>query len=326
MNVVDVTGTAEPGTGVLHLSTADGAPFTEIPMQELVTNEYQATFPEFGCGTSTRFYFSAETTSGQTLTWPNDAPASVFSAVAATSSTSTFDDDFESDQGWTVQNSAGLDDGAWERGVPVGGGDRGDPPTDADGSGQCYLTNNADGNTDVDGGSTTLTSPPMDATVSSPYITYSRWYSNSFGDSPFQDVFTVEVSDDGGQSWTNLETVGPGGSEVSGGWFFKQFDLTELSGFELNDQFRIRFTASDLGSGSVVEAGVDGVELRSYNCDAEPSCPADLDGNMIIDVQDLVALIVAWGTDDAAADLDGSGIVDVGDLVMVIVAWGDCSP
>ena len=90
----------------------------------------------------------------------------------------TFSDDFEGDQGWTVQNSDGLDDGAWERGVSHGGGDRGDPPTDADGSGQCYLTNNADGNTDVDDGSTTLTSPPWTRRSPSPYITYHRWYSN----------------------------------------------------------------------------------------------------------------------------------------------------
>ena len=37
------------------------------------------------------------------------------------------------------------------------------------------------------------------------------------GDGPMQDVFVVQVSDDGGATWVNLETVGPSGPEVNGG-------------------------------------------------------------------------------------------------------------
>ncbi|MHC4908889.1 MAG: DNRLRE domain-containing protein [Planctomycetota bacterium] len=55
------------------------------------------------------------------------------------------------------------------------------------------------------------------------------------------------------------------------------------------------------------------------------TCPADTNGDGAVDVQDLVNVILAWGTDDIAADVNGDGTVDVQDLVDVIVAWGPCS-
>ncbi|MHC4908848.1 MAG: hypothetical protein ACYTF9_03910, partial [Planctomycetota bacterium] len=54
-------------------------------------------------------------------------------------------------------------------------------------------------------------------------------------------------------------------------------------------------------------------------------CPSDVDGSGVVDVQDLVSVIVAWGTSDAAADVDGDGLVGVQDLVAVIIAWGECA-
>ncbi len=53
-------------------------------------------------------------------------------------------------------------------------------------------------------------------------------------------------------------------------------------------------------------------------------CVPDIDGDGQVAVTDLVAIIVAWGSDDASADLNEDGIVDVSDLVGVIVAWGAC--
>jgi uncharacterized membrane protein len=54
------------------------------------------------------------------------------------------------------------------------------------------------------------------------------------------------------------------------------------------------------------------------------ACPEDTDGNGAVDVDDLTAIIIAWGTDDPAADVDGNGIVDVDDLTAIILAWGPC--
>jgi hypothetical protein len=40
--------------------------------------------------------------------------------------------------------------------------------------------------------------------------------------------------------------------------------------------------------------------------------------------RDLLAIIGAWGTNDPSADVDGDGIVAVGDLLTSIGNWGNC--
>ena len=90
-----------------------------------------------------------------------------------------------------------------------------------------------------------------------------------------------------------------------------------------NDEFQVRFTASDTGDGSVVEAGVDAIVISTIDCE-NPDCPSDIDGNGAVDVTDLLAIIGAWGNTGGPEDIDGNGSVDVGDLLAVISAWGGC--
>jgi hypothetical protein len=223
--------------------------------------------------------------------------------------------------GWMVTNSPTLTDGAWNRDFPLGGGDRGDPPTDADGSGRLYLTDSADGNSDVDGGSTTLTSPIMDATGGDATLSYYRWYSNTFGADPMNDIFTVEISNNNGGTWQVLEIVGPSGPEVSGGWFFKTWDIASV--ITPTNEMKVRFTAEDAGPGSVIEAGVDGVKIEVFNCEnPEPTCPLDWDGNGIINSTDVSLFLNDWFADQIngtlLADYNGnleSNSTDVSDFL-----------
>jgi hypothetical protein len=264
VEVTALTQNPEPGTGVLHVDRGNG--FETFPMAEVSTNVYEANFPASDCGTQLRYYFSAQTTTGQTQLGPTTAPDSFYTAISGDSATIVFADNFQTNLGWTVSGNA--TDGQWTRGVPIGGGDRGDPANDGDGSGACYLTDNTDGNSDVDGGSTILTSPIMDASTTGDdvaIISYYRWYSNNFGAAPESDIFVVEISNNGGATWTNLETVGPTGPEVRGGWFQKSFRINDI--LTPTAQMRLRFTASDLGDGSVVEAAVDGVQVVMVSCD-----------------------------------------------------------
>jgi hypothetical protein len=66
--------------------------------------------------------------------------------------------------------------------------------------------------------------------------------------------------------------------------------------------------------------------LAASNC--APPCPTDTDGNGATDVNDLLAVLGAWGPCPAPcpADIDASGTVDVADLLAVLGDWGPCGP
>ena len=274
VNITGIFGeSVDPTTATLHVDRGNGG-FETFPLNNIGGDAFEVDFPSSTCGTTLQYYISAETVSGQLVTDPSNAPSDVYETLSVDVIVTTFDDDAETNQGWTVSGNA--DDGQWNRGIPAGGGDRGDPPVDADGSGQCYLTDNVDGNSDVDGGSTILTSPILDGSEPGAILSYSRWYSNDTGGGANQDIFEVEISNNGGSSWTNLETVGPAGSETSGGWFEREYLISDVIAPTAN--MRIRFIASDVGQGSVVEAGVDAIRIESVECNAGPVVvtPADV--------------------------------------------------
>ncbi|MBC8308961.1 MAG: hypothetical protein H8E83_00425, partial [Planctomycetes bacterium] len=128
---IDVAaGTSEPSTGQLHWN--DGSGWNSAPLNAT----YDATFPAFDCGASVDWYVSVDSVDGETVYSPNGAPSNNWNAMAYSGSEITFDDDFQTDMGWTVDASAGT--GNWTRVTPSGGGVRCDAPTDADGSGMCY--------------------------------------------------------------------------------------------------------------------------------------------------------------------------------------------
>ena len=157
-----------------------------------------------------------------------------------------------------------------------------------------------------------LTSPAMSTTDAS-VLTYQRWYnngSNCAGADPQNDIFVVEFSVDGGGSWSTLEVVGPAGDGVNGGWVEASFSLNEVAGFVPSDQFRVRFTASDLNDGSIVEAGIDAVLITDAYCN-DSVVPGDANGDGVISVEDLLFVIANWGNP-----------FDVNDLLEVIANWG----
>ncbi len=322
-----------PGTAMFH--TSDGGPFNAVAMTPIGPNDYNAAFGAYDCGAVVQYYFSVQAQSGSTYQSPVTAPVASYTATADFSGFNIFfEDDFETDQGWTVTNGPGLTTGMWQRVIPISNAicARGNPGSDVDpdGAGRCFVTQNstsgADCDLDVDNGSTTLTSPDMDASDPDAILGYSRWYDNTGagqGASPFQDIFVVDVSDDGGATWVNLETVGPNG-QVTGGWFSPEFLVSAIPGITNSSTLRVRFTASDTNPQSIVEAGVDAVRIFFPFCITAP-CPADLNGDGSVAIEDFLELLAAWGPNPGhPADLNGDGSVAIEDFLELLATWGPC--
>ncbi|UCD74336.1 MAG: S46 family peptidase [Phycisphaerales bacterium] len=299
-------GVPQPGTGVLHYNA--GAGFVEVPMNEISDNVYDAIFPAIDCPTLVAYYFSAETTDAEVVTDPVTAPDAFYTAYSAIGIDFGFADDFETDTGWTVENFD-LQDGQWERGVPAGGGDRGDPPTDYDGSGACYVTDNADGDSDVDGGPTRLISPTIDLSgLSDPQLSYARWFNNDDQDA---DRLDVEISNDDGANWTPIESVG----HVNG-WVVVQLRVADY--VTPTATMKLRFSATDNPNDSVTEAGIDAVKFFEFECGVF----GDVNGDGVVDIDDIFAVLAAWGPcDDCPEDVNGDGVVDIDDLFEVLANW-----
>ncbi len=253
-------GTPVPGSGRLYYSI-NGGSYTTVFMTQTSPNNYDATLPALTCTDQIRYYVGAREAASTMFFDPDTANPNT--ATVASEIVTVFEDNFETNKGWTVSGDALT--GQWQRGVPVGGGTRGDPPTDFDGSGQCYLTGNTAGDSDIDGGTTNLTSPLFDLAGNNALVHYARWYSNTYGAAPNADTFKVFISNNDGSTWTLAEKVGPV-DQAGGGWYEHSFWVSDF--VIPSSQMKLKFEASDLGSGSVVEAAVDAVSITYYRCNA----------------------------------------------------------
>jgi len=316
----------EPGSGKLY-ARMKGEAWTELAVEDLGGNEYRGNLPAIECAESVEFYAAGQTVGGTVFTDPGGAPGSGYSAIGADGTETLIRLDFEEPAtDWTVQNDPSLQTGAWEQVDPLGtlfGTTPSQPEDDATNGADavmCFITQNgtvggSSGEADVDGGPTMLISPVVDLDGTDGTISYARW----FFDSESEDTVVTEISDDGGASWVFVhETNG-----TSATW--------ELTSFRVGDyvspsaEVRIRFVASDDANASVVEAGIDNLQLDIYACDAPEPCLGDMDGSGAVDVDDLLLMLAVFGDQtDGPQDLDGDGWITVNDVLIVIGAWGPC--
>ena len=307
-------GATAPATAQMIWKYEGAATTSSITGVLVSGTTYKFTTPALNCGARVLFGFSARMGStGGLCTWPSALPQQWLAATAATTNLVLWSDNFQSDQSWTT-SSAGATAGLWTRATPNGGGFTGDPLIDSDGSGQCFVTGNIEGNS-VGNGSVTLTSPNMDAANAiNPYLAYSLWFTNNARTNPDQNVLVVELSSDAGETWTAVETVGPTGT--SAGWMNRMIAVGDF--VNPSSALRLRFTASNSSGASVVEAGVDGVRLLADNSLGWCGPQGDFNNDLVVDVSDLSIMLIQFGL-GGITDLDGDGTTDTSDLSLELL-------
>lgn len=270
ITAVDGTDTLVAGSGTFYLDRGNG--FEPSPLVEIAAGVFEASFPAGACPADLDYYFSFTATMAGLITLPSTAPADFYSATAEVT-TILLTDDLEAPSGW--QGGIGGDTattGVWTRVDPRGTAaqpedDHSNPGANAWVTGQGSAGGSL-GENDVDGGFTSLLSPVYDLSgMSDPLISYWRWYSNGTGGAPGADIFEVDISNDAGLSWSSVEVVGPTGAGTGGGWISYSFNVASV--VTPTDMVQMRFRASDLATGSIVEAGIDDLQISEVGC---PDC------------------------------------------------------
>jgi aminopeptidase S len=191
-----------------------------------------------------------------------DAAAhALWTLATGTPGTTVFSDNFETSTGWTA-NFSGTDTATLGQFV------RGNPDTTSSGvtlqlgttvSGSNDLVTGAPagasaGANDVDGGTTTITSPAITLPTGTLTLTFS-WYLAHLNNSSSADFFRVFVVS--GTTSTQVFNQAGAATNRAGAWATASVNLSSFAG----QSIRLRVEAADASTASLVEAGVDDVVI-----------------------------------------------------------------
>jgi len=310
--------TVVPGSVLLNYRYAEGS-YIELPMDDHGDGSYSGTIPGADCGQFIEYYISAAgTIAGSMFSPPAGAGGPERSEVGEV--LVVLSDDFEIDEGWSVSGDSA--DGQWTRGVPVDCSSRGAPGADSDGSGQCWVTDNDSGatcNSDVDNGTTTLTSPVYDIEGGGEF-SFDYWFADIPTGEVNGDEWAVDASTDGGGSWVRVRTI------TTAAQVWRSDTIVVGDEIAATSTMRFRFSASDIGTQNVIEAGLDNVRITRFVCDGSTMCQVDLNDDGSLNFLDVSAFLGSFGIGDSIADFDGNGSFNFLDISAFLSAYNEGCP
>lgn len=312
---------------LVYRSVVAGTP-TEVPLEALGGGSYRAMLPATPCEATLEYYLRAVGSGGSEVREPLNAP-NVWHSALAVQTLDLFADDFETALGWTTEIEGAATMGGWTRVVPVGTTAQPGYDFSTDAGRTCFVTGQHygghDGTNDVDGGPVSLLSPVIPLTAADAEVSYARWFYSDIG---VTDSLVVEMSRDGGGTWTTVETV-----EETSRWSLHRFRLRDFPDVA-GDSLRLRFRTSDLTLDSLTEAAVDEVRVRAILCS---SVRGDADGDGDLDLFDYRRSMGCWNgphvapesLDCRAFDFEPDGdvdLVDFGELQNRFQSVGEAGP
>lgn len=314
---IDRSEEVDPTSATLFVQSCTDCSFEPISMTSLGNSGYAADAPALACGDSANYYFQFSTIQGNTFTLPTEGADAPFT-ILAEDFVLSYSDTLESDQGWTVgTDSDTATSGVWTRMDPEG--TVGQPEDDHTPDGTlCWVT---DGNAgtdaqdrDVDGGSTTLTSPVFDGTLPGEVV-MSFWYAVKTGVNANFDRLQVELSNDAGQTWKEFVSL----TDTNRVW--KEWSSSFGSAVEPTDEMRVRFIAYDLFGDHLLEAAVDDFKIEYIGCAI--SNPADLNEDGVLNFFDVSLFLSAFTNQDPIADFNNDGSWNFFDVSAFVIAFNN---
>jgi len=262
--------------------------YTTVAMTNPSGNQYTADIPNVNNGDIVAYYLALEDNNGiltnVTPIGSNLANNANIPYYITVDFYRQHIEDFDNTQGAWLQGVPGdnATTGLWTIDLPVPSlSDPANPNSfvqpgiqNTPGGQICAITGNASspsdgiGTNDVDGGKTTLQSPPFDLTgYQDPVITYARWYINNppTGANPNADWWQVRISNDG-TNWVYVENT----KFSDASW---RRNVLRVSDFVTpSATVQLQFIASDslrpgqdLDGGSLIEAAVDDLEIMEVS-------------------------------------------------------------
>ncbi len=249
------------GTAKLYLD--DGSGLAEYVLTILGGSAYRVDFPQSACGAELRWFLGARSQSGALWTLPAEAPFTSYSSLSGDADHLGFFDDMEQGPGGWLAGAPTdtATSGIWELGDPIGGVATPDDDHTPTGT-LCWQTGL---NSDVDDGSTSLTSPRIDLLGwTDPILDFWLWFSKNEGTPQPPDKLRILVSSDDGGNWTLLESLNADAPAPRASWKHQSYHLASF--VPLTSTMRVRFTAIDTNSNSIIEAAVDDFRVREALC------------------------------------------------------------
>jgi subtilisin family serine protease len=294
-----------PDSELLFYRT-DGGSFIPVPLIPLGDDMYEAVLPAAQCGEVLDYYLYAEGDGGSIRTSPNNAPDVFFSAyVGQMETVMLYDQSFQNGQpaDWSIN-------GLWNftAQCPISG--------DCQGNQWAYYGQVGSCNFETGGANAgTMLSAP----ITLPEIVPGGTISVSF---------CYNLAGESSPSWDKAEFSVVGQSPVllnnSASWTTYTRNVTEFAGQTVT--LRWHFDTVDGVLNNFHGWQVDNVRIHVTQLACEPlGCTSDLNGDGMVNVSDLLALLAAWGPcSGCGADLNNDGQVNVTDLLILLGDWGSC--